>query len=140
MDELLVSQAFRTALHVTGRVLFAMIFVMTGMNHFMKLEKMSAYAAAKGVPAAKGATVVGGFMILVGGVFVLIGWHRFIGAGLLAPFLFGTAFLIHPFWKETKPNARANEMAHFLKDLSLAGAALLVAFFSGTHWPASLGG
>lgn len=137
--DFLVSDGFRTAIHVVGRVLFSMMFIMSGMNHLMKLNDMSAYAKSKGVPAPKVLTVVSGLMIMVGGVLVLLGWHRFIGAGLIAIFLFSTAPIMHAFWKETDPAARMNEMAHFMKDMAMAGAALLIAFYSGTVWPMSLG-
>ena len=137
--DFLVSDGFRTAIHVVGRVLFSMMFIMSGMNHLMKLNDTSAYAKSKGVPAPKALTVVSGLMIMVGGVLVLLGWHRFIGAGLIAIFLFLTAMIMHAFWKETDPAARMNEMAHFMKDLAMAGAALLIAFYSRTVWPMSLG-
>ncbi len=137
--DFLVSDGFRTAIHVVGRVLFSMMFIMSGMNHLMKLNDMSAYAESKGVPAPKVLTAVSGLMIMVGGVLVLIGWHRFIGAGLIAVFLLPTAMLMHAFWKETDPAARMNEMAHFMKDMAMAGAALLIAFYAPTVWPISLG-
>ena len=77
---------------------------------------------------------------MVGGALVLLGWSRFIGAGLLVIFLLPTAFLMHPFWKESDPAVKQNEMAHFLKVLALAGAALLIAYYGGTYWPMSFGG
>ena len=127
-------------MHLIGRVLFAMIFIASGMNHFFKLNEGAAYATAKGIPAAKAMTVVSGLMILLGGVSVLLGWHRFIGAGLIVIFLVPTAFVMHAFWKETDPMMMQNEMAHFMKDMALVGAALLIAFYSGMPWPMSLGG
>ena len=136
--DFLVSDGFRTAIHVGGRILFSMIFIVMGVMHFMKLDDVSAMAASKGVPAAKPATVVGGLMILVGGVFVLLGWHRFIGAGLIAIFLLFSATLAHQFWKESDPVVKMNETAHFMKDLALAGAALLIAFYSSFSWPVTL--
>src|SRR3989338_3720297 len=70
-------------------------------------ERMLAgYAASKKVPAAAVMVRLTGLMILVGGVLVLIGWHRFIGAGLLAIFLFPTAFLMHNFRTIADPMAR----------------------------------
>ena len=127
-------------MHLIGRILFAMIFIASGMNHFFKLNDGAAYATAKGVPAAKLMTVVSGLVILLGGVSVLLGWHRFIGAGLIVIFLVPTAFVMHAFWKETDPMMMQNEMAHFMKDMALVGAALLIAFYSGMPWPMSLGG
>lgn len=125
-------------MHLMGRILFAMIFIASGMNHLMKLDDMSAYAASKGVPAAKAATALSGIMMLAGGVMILLGWHRFIGAGLLVMFLIPTAFMMHPFWKESDPQASMNEMSHFMKTLALAGAALMIAFYAGMPWPMSL--
>ncbi|MCZ6857580.1 MAG: DoxX family protein [Gemmatimonadetes bacterium] len=136
--DFLVSDGFRTTIHVGGRVLFCTLFIMMGMMHFVKLDDVSAMAASKGVPAAKPATIVGGLMILVGGVFVLLGWHRFIGAGLIAIFLFFSATLGHQFWKESDPTVKRGEMAHFMKDLALAGAALLIAFYASSFWPMTL--
>ncbi|MFE3195247.1 hypothetical protein ACFXHA_40020 [Nocardia sp. NPDC059240] len=38
---------------------------------------------------------------------------------------------MHACWKETDPQAKQGEMAHFNKDIGLAGAALMVfAFFA----------
>ena len=127
-------------MHLIGRILFAMIFIASGMNHFFKLNEGAAYATAKGIPAAKVMTVVSGLMILLGGVSILLGWHRFIGAGLIVIFLVPTAFVMHAFWKETDPMMMQNEMAHFMKDMALTGAALLIAFYGGAPWPMSIGG
>lgn len=129
---------FMPWMHLMGRILFSMIFIASGMNHLMKLDDMSAYAASKGVPAAKAATALSGLMMLAGGVMIVLGWHRFIGAGLLVMFLIPTAFMMHPFWKESDPQASMNEMSHFMKDLALAGAAMLIAFYAGMPWPMSL--
>ena len=73
-------------------------------------------------------------------MFILLGWHRFIGAGLVFLVLFPAGWALHPFWKESDPVARQNELAQFLKALALSGAALFMAFYGGTVWPLSLGG
>jgi uncharacterized membrane protein YphA (DoxX/SURF4 family) len=125
--------------HLVGRVLFSLVFVISGLGHLTHTGAMAGYAASRGVPAAKPATIVTGLMIITGGILVMLGWHRFIGAGLLVVFLIPTAFVMHPFWKETDPGRRAAERAHFLKDLALGGAALFVAYYAGTDWPFALG-
>jgi hypothetical protein len=40
--------------------------------------------------------------------------------------IFPAPFFLHHFWKETDAYTRLSEFAHFIKDLSLAGAALLL--------------
>ena len=37
-----------------------------------------------------------------------------------------TAFIMHGFWAETDPGAKSMEQTQFLKDLALAGAALVM--------------
>ncbi len=127
-------------MHLIGRILFAAVFIGSGFGHLTQLNNTSAYAQSKGVPAPKLAAAVTGVMIVAGGVSIALGWHRFIGAGLLVIFLVPTAFVMHAFWRVQEPMARQNEMAHFMKDLALAGAALFIAFYAGHAWPMSLGG
>jgi len=114
------------AVLVIGRVLFAIIFINSGINHFLKLEAMAGYATYKKVPAAKASVLLSGLMILVGGIYVALGIYADLGALLIAIFLIPTAFLMHAFWKETDATAKMNESIGFFKDLSLAGAALML--------------
>jgi putative oxidoreductase len=69
--------------------------------------------------------VLTGLMLLLGGLSILLGFWVKVGAALLVLFLVPTAFIMHNFWTVTDPMARANDQAHFLKDLALAGAALM---------------
>jgi uncharacterized membrane protein YphA (DoxX/SURF4 family) len=98
------------AVLVIGRVLFALIFISSGVSHLTKLEAMTGYAQYKKVPAAKLSVILSGLMILVGGLYILI----------------PAAFMMHAFWKETDATAKQNESIGFFKDLSLAGAALII--------------
>jgi uncharacterized membrane protein YphA (DoxX/SURF4 family) len=127
-------------MHLVGRTLFGMLFIGSGLNHLFKANDMAAYAQSKGVPGAKAVTIVSGLMIVVGGVFIMLGWHRFIGAGLIVLFLLPTAFVMHAFWKESDPAMMQIEMSHFMKDLALLGAALFFAFYAAWSWPMSVGG
>ena len=111
---------------ITGRVLFALLFISSGINHFTKNEAMTGYAKYKKVPMAKAAVYLSGLMILLGGIYIVLGFYADLGALLIALFLIPTAFLMHAFWKETDPTAKQNETIGFFKDLSLAGAALII--------------
>ena len=126
-------------LHLLGRLLFAALFVTSGINHLTQLQGVAGYAQSKGVPAPKAMTVITGVMILVGGAFVALGWQRFIGAGLIFVALVPISWMMHAYWKTQDPMMRVNEQAHFKKNVTLAGAALLIAFYAGEPWPLSLG-
>jgi uncharacterized membrane protein YphA (DoxX/SURF4 family) len=113
-----------------GRILFAALFLGAGVNHVTQSKAMGPYAASKGVPAAQMAVLGSGVLLLAGSLSVLLGIWADLGALLLIIFLVPTAVLMHPFWKENG-DARQLEMSQFLKDIALAGAALmLLAFFS----------
>ncbi|MEY3635833.1 MAG: hypothetical protein RL147_262 [Actinomycetota bacterium] len=111
---------------VIARVLFALIFISSGISHLTKLEAMTGYAKYKKVPAAKFSVLLSGLMILIGGLYIAFGVYADLGALLLALFLIPAAFMMHAFWKETDPTAKQNESIGFFKDLSLAGAALII--------------
>lgn len=116
-----------------GRILFALLFLGSALNHLTQTKAMAGYATSRGVPAAAGAgAVVGsGLLILAGGVMVALGLWADLGALILAAFVFPTAVIMHGFWRERDAEARQVETAHFMKDIALGGAALvLFAFFS----------
>jgi len=75
---------------------------------------------------ARAAVYLSGLMILLGGIYILLGFYADLGALLIAAFLIPAAFLFHTFWKETDATAKQNETIAFFKDLSLAGAALII--------------
>lgn len=110
-----------------ARVLFVALFLGSGLSHLIKTNDMAGYAASRGVPMAKAATLASGVLIVLGGLSVLLGIWGDLGALLLVVFLLSTAVMVHGFWRETDPTARYGEMVHFNKDMALAGAAL--AFF-----------
>ena len=111
---------------VIGRVLFALLFINSGIAHLTKLEAMTGYAKYKKVPAAKLSVILSGLMILIGGLYIALGIYADLGALLIAAFLIPAAVLMHAFWKETDATAKQNESIGFFKDLSLAGAALVI--------------
>ena len=53
---------------LVGRVLFALIFINSGIAHLTKLNAMTGYAQFKKVPAPKLAVIVTGLMLIIGGV------------------------------------------------------------------------
>lgn len=108
-----------------GRILFATLFVMSGLNHFMQLDAMTQYAESKRVPAAKLMVLLSGAVILAGGLSVLFWQYVVWGAGLLLIFLLAAAFTMHDFWAVEDEQQKQNEMSQFMKNLSLAGAALI---------------
>lgn len=114
-------------LFLVGRILYAYLFLGSGVGHLTKSADMGGYASSRGIPAGRVVVLATGVQIVVGGLMVLLGVWGDLGALLLFLFLLGTAVLMHPYWKESEPMAKQMEMIQFNKDIGLAGAAL--AFF-----------
>jgi uncharacterized membrane protein YphA (DoxX/SURF4 family) len=109
-----------------GRILFVVYFILMGLSHLMNFTEHSALLRRKGVPLPVAATMLTVVMMVGGGVLVLLNWHRNVGAALLFGIIFPAPFFLHHFWNETDSYLRLSEYAHFIKDISLAGAALLL--------------
>ncbi|WP_349307727.1 DoxX family protein [Streptomyces sp. HNM0645] len=108
-----------------GGVLFAIVFLSSAVGHLTQHQRIGAYAASKGLPAAESATVLSGVLLLLGGLSIVFGFWADLGALLVAVFLFPTALVMRAFWKETDPQRRQTEQISFLKDTALGGAALV---------------
>jgi putative oxidoreductase len=110
---------------VIGRVLFALIFVSSGVNHLKHAEAMSGYAAFKGIPQPKLANAGSGIVMLLGGLSVILGVYADLGALVLAVVLLLMAVLMHNFWKADEASKQA-ETIGFFKNVSMAGGALVM--------------
>ena len=112
---------------LAGRILFSLVFVMAGLGHFSSQE--IGYAAAQGVPLASIIVPLSGIMAIVGGLSVALGYKARWGAVLIVLFLVPVTIMIHNFWSVTDPVAAQDQMAHFMKNVSLLGSALLIFYF-----------
>ena len=115
-----------------GRLFFVLIFVMAGPNHFR--SQTIAYAASQGVRLASIAVPVSGFIAILGGLSILLGYRAKLGAWLIALFLVGVTPMLHNFWTIADPMMRQMQMIMFMKNVSMLGAALLIAQFGSGHW------
>ncbi len=111
---------------IIGRVLFALMLVTGGLNHFTKAEAMAGYAAHKGVPQPKLANLVSGIMLLFGGLSIILGVWADLGALVSAVVLLAMAVMMHDFWKAADPQAKQMETISFFKNVSMAGGALVM--------------
>lgn len=114
---------------VIGRVLFALMFVRSGLGHFQAKDMMAGYAKAKNVPSPETAVLLSGAMIILGGLMIALGLWADLGAILLILFLIPTAFVMHAYWQESDPQAAAQESIQFYKDLALLGGAVIIFWF-----------
>lgn len=107
------------AIELLGRLLLVTLFLMSGFGKLSAYEATAGYMASVGVPALMLPLVI---LAEIGGALAIIaGWQTRIVAVLLAGFTLATAFLFH------NNVADQTQMIMFLKNVSIAGAFLMLA-------------
>ena len=110
-----------------GRILFVLIFVMSGLTfHIMGRAMAVPYARAAGAPFPELMVPLTGLAIAASGVLVVLGIWVDLAALVLAANVFAFAFFMHAFWKVQDPQQRVMEQTQFMKDSALGGAALIL--------------
>lgn len=114
------------ALLIIGRVLFAFIFLVLGWAHVTKAQHMVGYAQSKKVPAPKLSIQISGLLLILSSLSVIFGVYADLGALVIAVLMALFAVKMHDFWAQTDAQQKQNERTQFLKDISMAGAALVL--------------
>lgn len=110
-----------------GRVLFSAIFIGSGLNHFN--PAIWEYAASAGVPAPGLLVPLSGLLILTGGIMIALGWRARLGAACIIAFLIPVTLTMHRFWGLADPAMAMEQQIHFMKNLSMLGGAVIIAYF-----------
>src|SRR5207249_9073606 len=103
------------------------IFLMTVLGHCS--AGYIGYAAQQGVPAAGLLVPLSGVIATLGGLSITLGYKAKIGAWLIVLFLVPVTLMMHNFWAVTDPMMHGMQIAMFMKNVSMLGAALLIAHF-----------
>ena len=112
-----------TYLPALGRLLIALIFVMSGLSKIAAPAATIAYIQSSGAPFAPGAFAIAVIVEVIGGLALLVGFQTRLTAAGLAIFTLATAVLFH------NNMADQNQMIHFLKNVMMAGGLLQIAAF-----------
>ena len=118
-------------IELLGRILYAAIFLMAAPGHFTAPKIQ--YAASQNVPYPEIAVPLSGVIALLGSLSIVFGYKTKFGAWLIVLFLVPVTFLIHDFWLIKDPMEAAMQKIQFMKNLSMLGAAFLIAYF-GPGW------
>jgi putative oxidoreductase len=106
-----------------GRVALGTIFLFSGAGKLAAWQGTVAYAASKGVPQIL--LVIATVLELVGGIGVVLGFKARWAAVALVVFLVPVTLVFHNFWA-APANEQQVQIVNFLKNLSIAGGALIV--------------
>lgn len=110
---------------LVGRILIALIFVMSGASKVLGFDGTVGYIASRGLPLASVGAVAAILVELGGGILLVMGWHARIAAAVMCGFTFLAAVLFHGFWA-VPPDQVQNTLIHFMKNISMMGGLLYV--------------
>jgi putative oxidoreductase len=113
-------------IEVVGKILFSLLFIGSGINHFKNTSSLSKYAMSKGLLFADLNVYLSGVLLIIAPVALIFGIFETLALASLALFLLLTAFIFHPYWKETDSMAKMNEQIAFNKEISIVGAILII--------------
>jgi uncharacterized membrane protein len=115
------------AIGIAGRVLFTLIFFLSGITHFTGMQDYIALMP-EAIPFRAFWVLISGVVELAGAAMVLVNWRPRLGAWLLVLFLVPVTFTVHGYEMLTTPDPRLQQMqiSFFLKGLTMTGAALLI--------------
>lgn len=133
MNPCLVAQRYFSLI---GRVLLALIFVLSGFNKIGAFSATAAFMASKGLPIPAVLLVPAIAIELGGGLMLIAGWHARIAALVLFLFIIPTTLIFHNFWA-ADPGEYQAQFINFMKNLSIMGGMLFVAAYG--PGPLSLG-
>jgi putative oxidoreductase len=116
-----------------GRILLALIFVVSGFGKIGGFAGVAGYIGSKGLPMPEVLAALTIALELGGGILLIIGYKVRIVAILFFLWLIPTTLLFHKFWGIDAAQVQ-NQMNNFMKNVSIMGAMLLVfAFGPGAY-------
>jgi putative oxidoreductase len=113
-------------LALIGRSLFSLIFITSAASHFD--AGTIAWAGSAGVPLAGLLVPASGILALLAGLSIAFGYHARLGAAAVVAFLVPVTLAMHKFWAVPDPMMAQLQMSMFMKNVSLIGAALFIAY------------
>ena len=111
--------SLRSLAELSGRILLMALFLISGVGKITAYAATAGYMAAAGVPGALLPLVI--VVEIFGALAIILGWRTRLVALLMLAYTLATAMLFHTNF------ADQIETVMFLKNLSIAGALLMLA-------------
>ena len=121
------------AVALAGRILVAVLFLVAGYGKIGGYEGVAGYIASKGLPMPQVLAALTILLELGGGILLAIGFKTRLVALLFFLWLIPTTLIFHKFWGIDAAQVQ-NQMNHFLKNVSIAGAMLVLAALGPGGW------
>jgi putative oxidoreductase len=110
---------------LAGRILIAVIFLISGFFKVGGYAQIVGYAAAMHLPAPGLAIAAAAAVELACGLAILAGFKTRVAAWLLFLYLIPVSFIFHNFWA-VQGQEQQMQMVNFLKNVAIMGAMLVL--------------
>jgi putative oxidoreductase len=116
-----------------GRILLSFIFLYEAYDSIWFFQSVKNQVAVHGYDNQQSQLVVLGiFLLLLGGLLILLGYRTTLGAMLLLMYWIPVMIVKHDFWNSTGEDDYRLQSLLFVKNLAIAGALLKIAASNGT--------
>ncbi|MBD9434779.1 DoxX family protein [Pseudoxanthomonas sp. PXM03] len=119
-NKLVDASFYGSALALSGRLLMATIFIISGVGKVTNPGATAAFIAAAGLPLPQVALLIAIVIEIAGGIALVLGYRTRLVAGALAIFCLVTAVSFHRNFIDQ------NQFIHFFKNLTMAGGFLQI--------------
>jgi len=115
------------AISLTGRVMFTLIFFLSGITHFTGMDDY-VRLIPEAIPWRTFWVVISGVVELIGAALVVSNRYPRLGAWLIVLFLVPVTITVHGVDMVSNPDERMRQiqLSFFLKGVAMTGAALLI--------------
>jgi len=118
---------------LVGRILLALIFIISGFGKIMGFDATLGYISSAGLPFAQLSAIAAIVVELGGGILLVVGWKARWAAAALFLFVLVAALYFHAFWA-SPPDQAMMQQIQFLKNLAIMGGMLyIMAYGSGPY-------
>ena len=117
----------RPGIALAGRIMFSLIFFLSGITHFTSLGDYVALMPAV-IPFRAFWVMISAAVELLGAAMIVSDRYPRLGAWLIVLFLIPVTITVHgtAMVSDPDPRMRAIQLSFFLKGVTMAGAALLI--------------
>jgi putative oxidoreductase len=128
-----VNPSFNNTLLLVGRILLALMFLLSGYSKIGGFAGTAGYIASAGLPLPQLLAVATIVLELGAGLLLVAGWQTRWAALALAAFTLLAALLFHNFWA-MPADKQMMQYLMFLKNVSITGGMLVLAAAGPGAW------
>jgi len=113
---------------LAGRIMLALIFVISGAAKIAGYSGVAGYMESHGLPLVQVLLPLTIVVELGGGLMLILGWNARLAAAVLFLFIIPTTLVFHNFWAVPADQLQ-NQMNNFLKNIAMMGGMLYVVVY-----------